>query len=229
MKKKIIMMMLALNVIMSVTACGTEKKAAENRIAAFQKNVERECDKGTEEKVEQLSRKECQIVPSQTELPEGEEEISEFTQRLEQVEVGSRQGKHIQLNVPEGYYWNEGSEENEGGCFFERKDGKETVFVGFWDRLLEVDAEYCDKDLRIPYYATGTESEVMTEEINGRTVYYKHITYEYEEYNGLVSYETVKAMCAVGDDHMLVVETSGLSGEKADFEEIREFFEFQEK
>ena len=33
-------------------------------------------------------------------------------------------------------------------------------------------------------------------------------------------------MCEVGDDHMLTVETDGRSGQKADFDEIRGFFEF---
>ena len=32
----------------------------------------------------------------------------------------------------------------------------------------------------------------------------------------------------MGDDRMLVVETGGASGEKADFDEIRGFFEFEE-
>lgn len=195
MKKKIIMMMLALTVVTSVTACGTKKEAENSR------GVKTE---------------------------EAEDEVQEFTKRLDQVEVTYSEGGSIILNVPEGYNWGIGSENNENGCFFEREDGKETVFVGFWDRLVDIDEAYCDEDLQIPYYATGTESEVMTEEINGRTVYYKHITYEYEEYNGMVYYETVKAMCEVGN-RMLVVETSGLSGEEADFEEIRGFFEFDEK
>ena len=223
MKKKIMMMMLALTVVTNVTACGTKKEASDKQATATEQNAERES-------VKEKSAKELKTVDSrvtQTQVQQDEEEVQEYAKRLDQVKVTYSEGGSITLNVPKGYNWNIGSENNEDGCFFDREDGKETVFVGFWDRLVEIDEEYCDESLRIPYYATGTESDVMTEEINGRTVYYKHIQYEYEEYNGTVCYETVKAMCEVGDNRMLVVETSGLSGEEADFDEIRGFFEFE--
>lgn len=235
MKKKIITMMLALTVIMSVTACGTKKEAADNQTISVEQNAGKaEGQKQKQEKetvrAEQKQEKET-VKAGQTQEAETEAEdgIPYNTERREQVEIVSSVGRRVQVNVPEGYYWNLECEENKSGCFFDRKDSKETIFVEFRDRLLDVNEAYCDQELRIPYYATGTESEVKTEEIDGRTVYYKHISYEYEEHNGPVYYETVKAMCAVGDDHMLVVETSGLSGEKASFDEIREFFEIEEK
>lgn len=249
MKKKIVMMMLALTVFASVTACGTQGENKNNQAVRVEKDSER-VDEEKQEKGEEgrIQTKELSAEQQDEDYMEEDSEETEdiedtedtediedtedtqiFTMRLEQVDVVSLQGKHILLNVPEGFTWDLASEENEGGCFFSREDDKETVYVGFWDRLLPVDEEYCDEDLEVPYYATGTESEVMTEEINGRTVYYKHISYEYESpYSGkMVYYETVKAMCEVGD-HMLVVETDGVSGEEADFDEIRGFFEFEE-
>ena len=223
MKRKLIGMMLALTVITSVTACGNEKKEAGQHTVTKQEQVEKKEAKGNIEKnVKQVSEKKV----GEAEETNDTEETQEFTKRLDQVEVTSYEGKSITLNVPEGYDWYIQDADDQGGCAFEREDGKETVFVMFSDRLLDVDEEFCDSDLTIPYYATGTESEVMTEEINGHTVYYKHIAYEYDEYNGHVSYETVKAMCEVGDDHMLTVETDGRSGQNADFYEIRGFFEF---
>lgn len=227
MKKKIIMMMLALTVVTNVTACGTKEETSNKQATATEERAERESNKKEEKSAKKLKTADSRVT--QTQVEQDEEELQEYTKRLDQVKVTYSEGGSITLNVPEGYNWNIGSEENENGCFFDREDGKETVFVGFWDRLVDIDEAYCDEDLRIPYYATGTESEVMTEEINGRTVYYKHIQYEYEEYNGTVCYETVKAMCEVGDNRMLVVETSGLSGEEADFDEIRGFFEFEEE
>lgn len=224
MKKKIIMMMVALTVVTSVTACGPQNKAENSRKAKTEESAKRGSEeKGSAKRESKENERDDVEKPEETET-----ESKEFSKRLEQVDVVSFEGKHILLNVPKSYNWNIENEENEGGCFFDREDGKETVFVGFWDRYVELDETYCDEELQIPDDATGTESEVMTEEINGRTVYYKHISYEYEEYNGMVYYETVKAMCEVGD-RMLVVETSGLSGEEADFEEIRGFFEFDEK
>lgn len=259
MKKKIVMMMLALTVFASVTACGTQGENKQDQAVRVEKDSERvdeeKQEKGEEgkiqtkelsaeqqdenyleedsEEMEDVEDTEDTEDTENTEDAENTEDTEDtkiFTIRLDQVDVVSLQGKHILLNVPEGFTWDLASEENEGGCFFSREDDKETVYIGFWDRLLPVDEEYCDEDLEVPYYATGTESEVMTEEINGRTVYYKHISYEYESpYSGkMVYYETVKAMCEVGDDHMLVVETDGASGEEADFDEIRGFFEFEE-
>lgn len=227
MKKKIIMMMLALTAVTSVTACGTQKEAGSEQAVKTEESAERVSQKKNIQ-AKQVSTENAAYDVERIE--EEEEEIQEFTKRLDQVEVTYSGGGSITLNVPEGYNWNIASGENENGCFFDREDDKETVYVGFWDRLIDIDEQYCDEDLEVPYYATGTESQVMTEEINGRTVYYKHISYEYESpYSGrTVSYETVKAMCEVGDNRMLVVETGGASGEKADFDEIRGFFEFEE-
>lgn len=240
MKKKIVVMLAALTAVMNIAACGASKENGEKHVAAAtvtEKNVDsfrRAIDKKDSAETKRIADKESKGTKVKAEEKSKdtrtmtEQETPLFTERLDQVDVVSLEGKHILLNVPEGYFWGTESGENEGGCFFQRADDKETVFVNFYERLLEVNAEYCDSDLWVPYYATGEESEVMTEEVDGRTVYYKHITYEYDEYNGHVCYETVKAMCEVGD-HMLVVETDGLSGEKADFDEIREFFEMEEK
>ena len=191
MKKKIIMMMLALTVVTGVTACGTEKEAGSERAVKTEESAERVSKK------KNIQAEQVSTENSAYDVERPEEEIQEFTKRLDQVEVTYSGGGSIILNVPEGYNWNIASEENENGCFFDREDDKETVYIGFWDSLGGIDEQYCDEDLEVPYYATGTESEVMTEEINGRTVYYKHISYEYESpYSGrTVSYETVKAMC----------------------------------
>ena len=175
----------------------------------------------------------------ETELPEdgkteSEEEVDASEEDIfttgEKVDTASMtyEGKTVTVSVPDQFYWSDLDDASIGmSQQFEVADGKIYSGVLINTTFVEIDEAFCDDLVWVPYYAKdGEETEVMTEEIDGRNVYYQKVTYDDENYMGEpATYEKLIAVCGLEDGYMMQVDLNGLSGQELDFSMIEEFFE----
>ncbi|MGN0484339.1 MAG: hypothetical protein ACI4HI_12390 [Lachnospiraceae bacterium] len=233
MKKKWINLVIAGLCVTALTGCAPDAKEqkTEKRMQHAVTEEQQSAQARKKEAQEKLWSKGKEQIQASNMSAEKKDEMPKGYVRRDEVQMHHFMGKDLLIHIPENFYWYEEMDEDKDNysVFVERGDGRETLFIGLCEKWADIDESFCDEELQVPYYAEGTESAVQTAEVEGRSVYYKMIDYNYVDGRGKhVEYETIKAVCEVDSDYFLQVETSGLSGEKADFEEIKELFTFEE-
>lgn len=148
--------------------------------------------------------------------------------RIEETELATV-NKEITIGVPKDFYFvEEIADIDDSAKYFETMNCNKQVYLYLLDSVAYNTMEECVEDgVHVLDEAENVQkSGVMKKEVNGRTVYYQQVSYEYimDYYNEKVTCSEVYAICKMEDDVYLEAQASAREGETIDFSEIEGFF-----